>query len=180
MQYSPEWELSSIPDPIFASERARRVAAKRKKFGAVKLAHCQTCGRLINARQRRFACPFHVAPPASDTETRVKKSRDEVVLAVAQAISEVRRPGPGKWHVQKTGRRDVTLSYEVKEWALRKYASPDPEQEGAEAYSRKVWQKFGGVEILERAGIPGEYENGTIHDLSDGEVTFFAVIPCGG
>jgi len=43
-----------------------------------------------------------------------------------------------------------------------------------------VWQEFGGVEILECAGIAGDYENFTIENLSDGELTFFAVIPCGG
>jgi len=79
MQYSPEWDLSSIPERVFASERARRVAAKRKKFGAVKLAPCKDCGRLINARQRRYPCPYHVAPPSADDPTRVRKSRDEVI-----------------------------------------------------------------------------------------------------
>jgi hypothetical protein len=49
-----------------------------------------------------------------------------------------------------------------------------------EAYSRAVWQKFGGVDILERAGIPGDYENFTNENLTDGEITFFAVVPCGG
>jgi hypothetical protein len=91
MQYSPEWDLSSIPDPIFASERARRVAAKRKKFGAVKLAPCKDCGRLINARQRRYPCPYHVAPPPADAPTRIQKSRDEVMLAIALAIPEIQQ-----------------------------------------------------------------------------------------
>jgi hypothetical protein len=102
------------------------------------------------------------------------------MLAVALAIAEVGHRGPGRWHVEKIGRRDVTLSYDVKEKALRRSASPVPEPEGVEAYSRAVWQKFGGVDILERAGIPGDYENFTNENLTDGEITFFAVVPCGG
>jgi hypothetical protein len=180
MQYSPEWDLSSIPDSVFASERAKRVAAKRKTFGRPKIAPCESCGRLINARQRRFPCPFHLPPSESATLTRVKKSRDEVMLAVALAIAEVENHGPGKWHLQKTGRRDVTLSYQVQAKALQDSATPESNRDGAEAYSETIWKDFGGDEILIRAGIPGDYEAGTIDWVDDGELSFFAVIPCGG
>ena len=178
MQYSPAWDLSSIPESIFASERARRVAAKRKKFGQPKIAPCKDCGRLINARQRRFPCPFHVPPPASDAPNRVNKSRDEVMLAVALAIAEVGRRGPGRWHVEKTGRRDVTLSYKVRKNAERQVLSPKEEKETA-AYDMAVWQEYGGNEILKCAGILGKYEHLTIH-WSDGKIVTFMTIPCGG
>lgn len=180
MQYSPEWDLSSIPEPIFASERARRVAAKRKKFGPVKLAPCKDCGRLINARQRRYPCPYHVAPPAAKDPARVKKSRDEVMLALALAIAEVGHLGPGKWRAEKTGRRDVTLTYTADEKVLLKSATPDPGLEGAQAFSRPVWQQFGGLGILEHAGITGNYQTLAIHWTTDGKMVFFATIPCGG
>lgn len=178
IKYSPEWDLSSIPDPVFASERARRVAAKRKKFGQPKIAPCKDCGRLINARQRRFPCPYHVPPPASDAPNRVNKSRDEVMLAVALAIAEVGRRGPGRWHIEKTGRRDVTLSYKVRKNAVREVMSPVDGDEKA-AYDKAVWQEYGGNEILKHAGIPGEYEHLSIHWF-DGEIVTFSTIPCGG
>jgi hypothetical protein len=102
------------------------------------------------------------------------------MLAIALAMAEVGRHGPGKWHVEKTGRRDITLSYTADEKALRKSGSPDPGLEGAQAYSRTVWQQFGGLEILEHAGIPGNHETLAIHWTTDGKMVFFATIPCGG
>jgi hypothetical protein len=180
MQYSLGWDLSSIPESIFASERARRVAAKRKKFGAVKLAPCTNCGRLINARQRRYPCPYHVPPPAAKDPARVKKSRDEVMLAIALAIAEVGLDGPGKWHVEKTGRRDINLSYTADEKALGETNSADQGMQGAEAYARAVWQQFGGLKILEHAGVLGTYYTGAIHWTTNGTMAFFATIPCGG
>jgi hypothetical protein len=197
MQYSPEWDLSSIPDAIFASERARRVAAKRKKFGPLKIALCEDCGRAISARERRFPCPLHVPPPSRDTVLRIGKNRNEVLLAIALAIAKVSSHGPGEWSVQKFGRRDISLTYEVFGEALRgrsgariKAHGYSPRESGRarltrlaggfDADSRTVWEQFGGFEILERAGIPlREYPSGVLQDPVDLLMLFYALIPCG-
>jgi hypothetical protein len=53
-KYSPDWELDSIPEPEFASEKARRNSAKRETFGGgrpVKLAACPHCKREFSARE---------------------------------------------------------------------------------------------------------------------------------
>jgi hypothetical protein len=100
------------------------------------------------------------------------------MLAVALAIAEVGRRGPGRWHVEKTGRRDVTLSYKVRKNAERQVLSPKEEKETA-AYDMAVWQEYGGNEILKCAGILGKYEHLTIH-WSDGKIVTFMTIPCGG
>ena len=178
MQYSPEWDLSSIPERVFASERARRVAAKRKKFGAVKLAPCKDCGRLINARQRRYPCPYHVAPPSADDPTRVRKSRDEVILALALAIAEVGHQGPGKWHAEKTGRRDITLSYTADQKALRGTGLSVSKLE--DAMIGKVWARYGGPKILAHAVLPVPDMIAAIHRIMDGTISFYVIIPCGG
>ncbi len=197
MQYSPEWDLSSIPERIFASERARRIAAKRKKFGPVKIALCETCGRAINARERRFPCPLHVPPPTRDTVLRIGRNRKEVLLAIALAIAKVSCHGPGEWSVQNFGRRDISLTYEVYGEALRGRSSArikalgySPRESararlrrlagGFDADSRTVWEQFGGLEILERAGIPlREYQSGVLQDPIDLLMLFYSVIPCG-
>lgn len=197
IQYSPEWDLSSIPERIFASERARRVAAKRKKFGPLKITLCETCGRAISARERRFPCPLHVPPPTRDTVLRIGKNRKEVLLAIALAIAKVSSHGPGEWSVQKFGRRDISLIYEVYGEALQGRSSArirahgySPRESararlrrlagGFDADSRTVWEKFGGLEILERAGIPLEgNQRGVLQDPIDHLTLFYAVIPCG-
>ena len=99
-------------------------------------------------------------------------------MAVALAIAEVGRRGPGRWHVEKTGRRDVTLSYKVRKNAVRNIASPVDREETA-AHDKAVWQDYGGNEILKRAGLHGEYEPLSIY-WSNGEIVTFSTIPCGG
>lgn len=196
-QYSPEWDLSSIPERMFASERARRVAAKRKKFGPLKIAPCETCGREISARERRFPCPLHVPPPTRDTVERIGKNRKDVLLAIALAIAKVSSHGPGEWSVQTFGRRDISLTYEVYGEALRGRSSArikahgySPRESararlrrlagGFDADSRTVWEQFGGLEILARAGIPQrENQSGVLQDPVDLLMLFYAVIPCG-
>ena len=197
MEYSPEWDLSSIPERVFASERARRVAAMRKKFGPLKIAPCETCGREISARERRFPCPLHVPPPSRDTVERIGKNRKDILLAIALAISNVSSHGPGEWTVQNFGRREISLTYEVYGEALRGRSSArikahgySPRESararlrrlagGFDADSRTVWEKFGGLEILERAGIPLEgNQRGVLQDPIDLLMLFYAVIPCG-
>jgi hypothetical protein len=102
------------------------------------------------------------------------------MLAIALAIAEVGLDGPGKWHVEKTGRRDINLSYTADEKALGETNSADPGMQGAEAYARAVWQQFGGLKILEDAGVLGTYYTGAIHWTTNGTMAFFATIPCGG
>jgi hypothetical protein len=102
------------------------------------------------------------------------------MLAIALAIAEVGHRGPGKWHVEKTGRRDVTLSYTTDARALREFASPDPGLEGTEAYTRTIWQQFGGLDILEHAGILAQYYTNSLDWFPEGTTTFFCSIPCGG
>lgn len=197
IKYSPEWDLSSIPDSVFASERAKRVAAKRKKFGPLKITLCATCGRTINARERRFPCPLHIAPPPRETGLRIPKNRKDVLLAVALAIAKVPGHGPGEWSVQEFGRRDISLIYEVYGKALRGGSSArikaqgySPRESarsrlrrlagGFDADSRTVWEQLGGFEILERAGIPlRQYQSGVLQDPIDHLMLFYSVIPCG-
>lgn len=180
LQYSPEWDLTSIPDSIFASERARRIAAKRKKFGPLKLEPCATCGRILGARDRRHPCPIHNAPAPRNTPWRVKKSRNHVMLALALAINEVKPPGPGTWHVRGTGRRDLALTYEVSEEALRALIPAIPSEGGDEILGEFVWLHLGGADILACARVPGEYKKGSFRWGDGDQMNFWAAIPCGG
>lgn len=73
MKYSPNWDLTTIPDLEFASERARRVAAKR--VYQPKLAACPKCGQMLSARQRRYRCPEHLDPAERNPGVRKKVKR---------------------------------------------------------------------------------------------------------
>lgn len=58
MKYRPTWDLSTIPDDIFQSERQRRVsAARRTRAGGRKptcdCGECRTCQSRDYQRRRR-------------------------------------------------------------------------------------------------------------------------------
>lgn len=55
MIYNHHWDLTTIPDDKFASERGRRNQAKRGS--TAKLSPCVGCATSLTARQRRAACP---------------------------------------------------------------------------------------------------------------------------
>jgi hypothetical protein len=54
--YTPGWDLSTIPDPAFNSEIGRRRGARGAARPKV-LRPCQSCGLLLGARERRGVCP---------------------------------------------------------------------------------------------------------------------------
>ena len=58
--WSPTWDLATIPADIFASERARRVAAKRKTHAGGRPPierPCPRCGAACpSAREARSHC----------------------------------------------------------------------------------------------------------------------------
>ena len=58
MMYSKNWDLSTIPDAVLASESGRRRRAKATKAPNVVLIPCAGCKEPLNARQRRKPCPF--------------------------------------------------------------------------------------------------------------------------
>lgn len=53
--YSPDWNLSTIPDAPFYSEAGRRRGIRSTPIR--KLAPCVHCGTQLSARQRRGKCP---------------------------------------------------------------------------------------------------------------------------
>lgn len=59
MDYTPDWNIRSIPDDLLNSEAARRRVAKRLGPGNIKLEPCTKCGKELTARQRRLKCPEH-------------------------------------------------------------------------------------------------------------------------
>ena len=56
MNYSPNWDLATIPDEPFYSEAGRRRGA-RAHPKQKKLAPCRHCGQMAGAFERRGACP---------------------------------------------------------------------------------------------------------------------------
>ena len=56
MSYVPSWDLSTIPDEVWASEQGRRSRAKAPRVTNVKLEPCKHCGEPLTARERRRAC----------------------------------------------------------------------------------------------------------------------------
>ena len=62
MKYSPDWDLSTIPDMALNSELGRRRVSKRSAPGNIKLEPCSKCGREMTARRRRLPCPAHLMP----------------------------------------------------------------------------------------------------------------------
>lgn len=60
MEYRDTWELSSIPDDIWASEHGRRQRAKAPRVTNVNLKPCVNpkCRAQLTATERRFThCP---------------------------------------------------------------------------------------------------------------------------
>ena len=55
--YQPHWDLTTIPDGPFNSERGRRHALKGSQQSNMKLRPCDQCGNALNATQRRKPCP---------------------------------------------------------------------------------------------------------------------------
>lgn len=50
------WDLSTIPDEVWASEQGKRSRAKAPRATNVKLEPCKYCGESLTARERRRAC----------------------------------------------------------------------------------------------------------------------------
>lgn len=59
MNYSPKWDLSTIPAAAWASEHGRRNRAKQLTPPNAKLKPCSNCGTPLSARQRDYGgiCP---------------------------------------------------------------------------------------------------------------------------
>ena len=55
--YTPEWDLSTIPDPQLQTEVGRRRRSKAPHATYQVLKPCPKCGRPLNATQRRKPCP---------------------------------------------------------------------------------------------------------------------------
>lgn len=55
--YARNWDLSTIPDDVWASEHGRRNRAKAPDATNIKLQPCIHCTELLTARERRKACP---------------------------------------------------------------------------------------------------------------------------
>ena len=56
-EYKPSWDLSTIPDDVWASERGRRNRARQPQTQAMKLKACKGCGLALGAVERRRPCP---------------------------------------------------------------------------------------------------------------------------
>lgn len=56
-RYQPDWDLTSIPDDVFQSERGRRNRMKQGLPPNLKLKPCKGCQALLSATQRRQRCP---------------------------------------------------------------------------------------------------------------------------
>jgi ribosomal protein S27AE len=56
VKYSPDWDLSTIPESELNSEVGRRRRAKGPSVTNVNLKPCAKCGESLNATQRRKAC----------------------------------------------------------------------------------------------------------------------------
>jgi predicted Zn-ribbon and HTH transcriptional regulator len=55
IDYMPEWDLSTIPSPVWASEHGRRQRAKATPYKVLK--PCRNCGIELTAVERRRKCP---------------------------------------------------------------------------------------------------------------------------
>ncbi len=57
--YTPDWDLKTIPDDKFASERGRRNRARQgTRSLRIILEPCIHCAEPLGVRQRRGACPM--------------------------------------------------------------------------------------------------------------------------
>ena len=54
--YRETWDLSTIPDDVWASEHGRRNRLKGPRAPNLKLEPCKHCLEPLSARQRRRAC----------------------------------------------------------------------------------------------------------------------------
>lgn len=57
MDYKPTWDLSTIPAAEWNSENGRRQRAKGPPVTRENIQPCVSCGRNLNATQRRKPCP---------------------------------------------------------------------------------------------------------------------------
>lgn len=55
--YSPKWDLSTIPEPEWQSEHGRRRRLKGPQVTNANLKPCSRCSQPLTASQRRKACP---------------------------------------------------------------------------------------------------------------------------
>lgn len=55
--YQPHWDLSTIPDDLLHSEVGRRRRLKGPAITRQNVKPCTSCGKQLNATQRRTACP---------------------------------------------------------------------------------------------------------------------------
>jgi DNA-binding Lrp family transcriptional regulator len=178
INWTSEWDLTSIPDSLLHSEAARRRVGKRKQAGNIKLETCPVCKRQITSRQRRYACPLHISP--KERRKLGLPTRTDALDRLEAAIVSTPKMGPGVWSVKATGRSSVMLEFNCHSEELAAFAKQFEEKLGRPIDDDDaipiVWHFLGGDEILETAGLAGEYEN---HSLNDGEMlNFFAIIPC--
>jgi hypothetical protein len=79
--------------------------------------------------------------------------------------------GPGVWSVSTQGRFGLTLNY-VAPYQDMLDGCPQEDR-----LMEAVWQDLGGVDILEHAGLTGEYQNGSILNVNASVIHFWAAIP---
>ena len=56
INFTSNWDLTTIPDDLLNSESGRRRRAKGPQSTNLKLEPCRWCGALLSARQRRRKC----------------------------------------------------------------------------------------------------------------------------
>jgi hypothetical protein len=178
INWTSDWDLTSIPGSLLHSEAARRRVAKRKQAGNIKLETCPNCKRQITSRQRRYACPLHISP--KERRELGLPTRADALDRLEAAIAATPRMGPGVWSVKATGRSSVKLEFNCYSEELATFAKQFEGKLGRpiddDDAIHVVWHILGGNEILEAAGLAAEYEN---HLLDEGKrVNFFSIIPC--
>lgn len=55
--WTDAWDLSTIPETLWASEHGRRMRLKRRTPPQKRLKACPACGRQASATERRKPCP---------------------------------------------------------------------------------------------------------------------------
>jgi len=168
VDWTPEWDLSTIPDKLFLSERARRNAAKRTKPTRLNLQPCPKCGKVMNSRQRRYPCPSHIPAPARAVRELANVRRADVFQLVTKAIEKRGQVGPGSWSVSLQGRFGVML-----EW------SGVGTDVGHDLNSQKPWEQFGGNELVRAAGYSPKLplQESSYSDEEQEEWHFCKVLP---
>ena len=98
MNYSPKWDLGTIPPAVFESEYGRRRVAKRKDYSTLRVDHiCPVCGKgipgILWQRHYNPATGKHIKHRNAETARKAlgrirKKSSMGAVRIAREAIFE--------------------------------------------------------------------------------------------